>query len=477
MLGQGLVKRLPRTASKALGFLCVAVLLQPAGVAGASRGPSKRQPARVQAKKIQPKPKVAVSKSKVKARVTARRSPTKAKRPAKSRIARRPARPERGSRGTVEEHIHVRRGDTLEGVLTTRGLSATEVYPWAVAGAQVYDLRALTPRRGITLRFDRATRALEAIRYEIDDHALLILESTPTGVRARREALPYFIEVKGVAGRVERGLREDALQAGVPPRVVASLADVFGWDVDVENGLRAGDEFRVLYENVWQTGLGRPEAGHMLGARLATRGRAVTAVYFEDADGVGGYYEPSGAPLTRSFLRYPVDFTEVTSEFSLLRRHPILDVGRPHLGVDFAAPAGTPVRAVAAGRVERAGWAGGLGQMVRIEHPKGLSSIYGHLSEIAPRIREGAAVTRGQVIGFVGATGLATGPHLHYALERDGAYLDPLRMTAEPEPAIEPSRRRAFDRVRTEVTQQLTELRQSDRPLTVSLSPPAYDED
>jgi murein DD-endopeptidase MepM/ murein hydrolase activator NlpD len=260
----------------------------------------------------------------------------------------------------------------------------------------------------------------------------------------------------------------------VPERIVAGLADIFGWEVDVENGLRPGDEFRVLYENLWQAGLSQPGTGNVLGAEIVAGARVVTAVYFEDEDGRGAYYRPSGDPLEREFLRYPVEFNEITSEFSLLRRHPILHVGRPHLGVDFAAPRGTPVRAVAGGRVSFAARTPELGRSVRIEHPGGLTSVYGHLAAMPPGVKSGVAVERGQVIGYVGSSGLATGPHLHYALERDGEYVDPMAFASTVERPIGLDARRMFERVQTEITRQLAALPAGARPTTVSLSSTAY---
>jgi murein DD-endopeptidase MepM/ murein hydrolase activator NlpD len=375
--------------------------------------------------------------------------------------------------GQNEQHLHVRRGETFSGILTARGVAPREAQTWVEAAAQVYDLRQLRPRRGLTLRFDRATRALETVRYEIDDRSLLLIERTRAGIRARRAVLPYFMEVKGVAGRIERGLREDVLDAGVPESIVSELADIFGWEVDVANGLRRGDEFRILYENIWETGGARPEAGKVLAAEITTRGRRITAVLFEDADGKGAYYRPNGEPVSREFLRYPVEYTEIRSDFSPLRRHPILRVSRPHFGVDFAAPAGTPVRAVGSGTVAQSGWAGQLGQCVRVSHPGALESTYAHLSRIAAGVKEGGVVERGQVIGYVGSTGLATGPHLHFAMHKDGEYVDTLAFTgsdAGPVPAVE---RRGFDRVRTAVTRQLAKLPATDNTLTVTLSPAA----
>ena len=376
-----------------------------------------------------------------------------------------------GERGSVEEHVHIRRGDTLEALLAARGVGTADAQPWMTAAAGVYDLRYIRPRRGLTLRFDRASHELESIRYEIDDKSLLVLETTTDGIVARREGLPYFVEIKGVAGRIDRGLREDALASGVPEPVVAGLADIFGWDVDVEGGLRQGDEFRVIYENIWQAGADKPEIGTLLGAQIISQGQPATAVFFEDADGHGAYYNPTGDAVSRTLLRYPLQFTEISSEFSLLRRHPILHRDRPHLGVDFAAPRGTPVRAVATGHVSFSGWASGLGECVKIDHADDLVSVYGHLSEITPGAKEGAAVEQGQVIGYVGATGLATGPHLHYALERDGDYVDPLSLPPPPpEEQVPAKARRAFERLESTIVKELASLPCDARPMTLSLS-------
>src|SRR5206468_939775 len=292
----------------------------------------------------------------------------------------------RGMRGSAAEHLNVRRGDTLEAILAERGIGTAEARPWLAAAARVYDLRRIRPRRGVNLTFDRATHALEAVRYQIDGRTLLVLEAQEDGtIAARRELLPYFVEVRGVAGRIERGLREDAVEFGMPARVVSDLADIFGWDVDVAGDLRPGDEFRVVYEDIWQTG-------------------------------------------------------------------------------------GTPVRAVGDGTVSYAGRLKELGRCVRIDHARALTSSYGHLSGIAPGVQAGAPVRRGQLIGYVGATGLATGPHLHYALDRDGEYVDPLALSGAIEQPVPASARRAFERVQAEMTRELASLPEMAHPLTVTLS-------
>jgi murein DD-endopeptidase MepM/ murein hydrolase activator NlpD len=375
---------------------------------------------------------------------------------------------QRGTRGIAEEHVHVRRGDTFVGLLIARGVEPAEARRWARAASGTFDLRDIRPKRGLSLRFDRATQSLETVRYEIDDHSHLLLERVPDGIRAERGGLPYITELKGVGGVIARGLHEDATEAGLPLPIVSELADIFGWDLDLDNDLRPGDEFRVLYENTWQAGAARSEPGHVVGAEIVTNGTTLTAVFFEDADGRGSYYRPNGEPVSREFLRYPVEFTEITSQFSLLRKHPILRVRRPHLGVDFAAPIGTPVRAVSSGTVAYSGWLAGMGRCVRLDHMRDITSAYAHLSRIATGVREGAAVEKGQVIGYVGASGLATGPHLHFEMHREGSYVDPLALTEQADARLEPTARRLFDRVQAAITRQLSTLPLDGNPTTVS---------
>jgi len=392
-----------------------------------------------------------------------------ASRSAPARPSPSPSAPAKRMRGATEEHLRVRRGDTLATLLASRGVSASEAEPWIAAMSRVHDLRHLQPRRGLSLRFDRG-RSLEAIRYQVDDRTLLVAERTETGIRTHRSDVPYFTEIKGVAGSITRGLRSDAAQSGLPPGILSELADIFGWEIDLSGDLQSGDEFRVLYENTWQTGSAWPEPGRVLGAKVVVNGEPITAIYFEDVDGRGAYYRPSGTPLSRRFLRYPLQFTKITSAFSHTRLHPILQVARPHLGVDFAAPYGTPVRAVASGTVGLAGWSRQLGRQIRVDHDSGVASSYAHLARFAPGIAPGESVERGQVIGYVGSSGLATGPHLHFAFHRNGKYVDPLRLPATSDAPIPARAWPAFERVRTAVTRQLGTLPKTMSPLTMSLS-------
>lgn len=461
---------------KMLALLCMGALLVPTMVAAKAtkRGARvQKRPAKVRTATERPGRVAVPAKSVRTASVSRSRvATTRTTRRTSKRVARakRVRKAPSGARGTVDEHLHIRKGDTVETILAARGIGITEAREWIAAAADVFDLTRIRPRHGLTLRFDRETHVLESIRYEVDHRNLLVAEQSGDAITARLEDLPYFVEVKGIAGRIERGLREDTVAAGVPARIAADLADILGWDVDVEGGLKPGDQFRVIYENIWQVGMSAPQAGKVLAAELVVGKTTRTAVLFEDADGYGGYYAPSGEAVSRTYLRYPVEFTEITSQFSIDRLHPIKKERRPHWGVDLAAPAGTPVRAAANGVVTVSGWEAGLGKTVRIGHLRSVASTYGHLSAIAPAIVPGAQVERGQVIGYVGSTGLSTGPHLHYELTRDGQHVDPLEFTCEREPAIAPHLVRQFERTKREVTRQLAAIPGTRQPTKLAMS-------
>jgi murein DD-endopeptidase MepM/ murein hydrolase activator NlpD len=198
--------------------------------------------------------------------------------------------------------------------------------------------------------------------------------------------------------------------------------------------LRAGDTFHVLLEEKYLDGK-FVRHGRVLAARFVNRGRSFWGFYFDGKVSAGGYFDREGRSLRKAFLKSPLKFTRITSTFTHSRFHPVLQIYRPHLGVDYAAPTGTPVRAVADGRVNYAGWEGGFGNMVKIQHNGTYTSMYGHLSRMASGIRTGASVRQGQLIGSVGSTGLATGPHLDFRLLKGGQFINPLKVNfinAEP---------------------------------------------
>jgi len=243
----------------------------------------------------------------------------------------------------------------------------------------------------------------------------------------KRETIPYETSLRVVSGRIDSSLYMAAVQQGIPDRVVSDVAEILGWKLDFARDLRPGATFTIAYEELTRAGGTESTHGRVVAVELTNRGERNEAYYFGSPDGsYGAYYDRTGEALGRYFLRYPVEFTRISSRFSARRFHPVLKKNKPHYGVDFAAPTGTPVKAIAGGRVTKSGWYGGNGRFIKIRHDDVYESGYAHLSRIDPAITAGARVKKGQIIGYVGATGLATGPHLHLALYRDGTYVDPL---------------------------------------------------
>jgi len=320
---------------------------------------------------------------------------------------------------------------------------------------QRYGVRADEVLTWYTTTSDRASDA--RLRYR----------TAPVRPGAGKDARPAQrspIEVVGARGVIDGGFYASLRGAGVPDGIISRLADLLGWEIDFTTDVQPGDRFRVLYERVID---GTP--ARILAADYVGRDRTVAAFRYEDGSHQAVYLDAQGRLLEERFLRYPVEFSHITSSFSDARLHPILNTRRPHLGVDFAAPVGTPVRAVGPGLVRAAGWMGGFGRHVEIDHGKGLVSTYSHLNGIRATVHPGARVKAGDVIGWVGQSGLATGPHLHFAVFRNAEYVNPLTTRWIPRgPTID---RRAFDRVRNALAGQLRDVCGS-LPSAASSTPP-----
>ncbi len=348
----------------------------------------------------------------------------------------------------------VRRGDTLGGVLKRVGLNSTEITRWSETAHRHVSLGRLQAGHKFTFLVPSGTDRLAGLQYEVSPESTLVMHDDGPEITAQLERLPRSTEVRVVSGTIESSLYAAASRRGVPDAVISSMVDIFGWEVDFSSDLQEGDTYRVAYEAIRDLD-GTVTGGKVLAAELETGGRTLEAVYFEADDDGGNYYTPEGRSFGRSFLKYPLEFTRITSQFASSRFHPLLGIHRPHMGVDFAAPIGTPVRAIASGRVEYAGWKGGSGRFIKLDHGSGLESSYSHLNGIISDVRGGTKVQVGQVIGYVGATGLATGPHLHFALYRDGVYVNPMTVKLPASPPLSQKYMRDFAEVRDQVLQQL----------------------
>ena len=330
----------------------------------------------------------------------------------------------------IERHVTVRRGDTFEDLLELYDIERSEALVWHAGTRSTFDLAKLRPGRSLTVFFERDTGRVAALEYRIDPMNVLVAErGINREIRSRVARIPSATEFRVIAGTLDTNMAADCASAGIPARITAELADIYGWVVDFDR-MKKGDSFRVVYEvaigedgNVVQT-------GRILASAIETGGERHTAVLHVAPDGTEGYYDLDGHPLDRGILRSPLEYTKVSSDFSASRYHPILGRHRAHQGVDLAAPNGTPVRAMADGVVTFAGWFGQLGRAVRIEHGKSSSyeTVYGHFSRVANNVEEGRRVRKGEIIGYVGRTGLATGPHLHLELLVNGEHVDPMEV-------------------------------------------------
>lgn len=253
----------------------------------------------------------------------------------------------------------------------------------------------------------------------------------------------FEIRVAYRAGAIERSLFEDARDAGLSDPIILKLAEIFGWDIDFALDIREGDSFVVIYEEKFWFGR-RIGEGAVLAAEFSNRGKTYQAIGLKDEIGRVTYFTPTGRNLQRTFLRTPVQFSSVSSSFSKSRYHPILKTWRAHNGVDYSAPAGTPVRATADGKLVSIGWNGGYGNTVIIDHGSFYSTLYAHLSRYRDGLKRGQKIEQGDVIGYVGQTGLATGPHLHYEFQIGGQHQNPLAFRFPEGDLISPSLRDEF---------------------------------
>ncbi len=325
------------------------------------------------------------------------------------------------------KEVVLRKGEGLEDALRKAGISQVQAREIVEAVRAVQDLRRLREGTRFLLSLDEQDSRVTQVEAELDSQCTLLVERSGEKLQARKEMKPLEVRQRVVSGTIQGSLFGAMEKAGMPASVTLALANIFDYDIDFHVDLRAGDRFDLLLEEKW-IGERRVGYGRILAARFVNKGRTFWAFYFSGKATQEGYFDNEGKSLRKAFLRSPLKFTRISSGFTHARFHPILETYRPHLGVDYAAPTGTPVRAVADGRVVSAGWEGGFGNLVKIQHGQSYVSMYGHLSRFGAGIRSGTSVRQGQVIGYVGATGLATGPHLDFRLMKGGQFINPLKV-------------------------------------------------
>ena len=331
-------------------------------------------------------------------------------------------------------------GDTLESV--SRLLAGEQWVLWRDALSTEIDSRRLRP--GTLFDGIRSPGgSLEELRVVLDRKSELIFQATADGITSSRIEREVVSDVVRLEGVVESSLFQAVSDSGGRPALAVGIAEIFRWDVDFLRDLRQGDSFVVVVDEQRIEGEFY-RYGTIFAARFTNKDRTMNAVVYPDHDGRLGYFDLDGVPLRKMFLRSPLKFSRVTSRFSHSRFHPVLKRRMPHYGVDYGAPVGTPVHATADGVVTLAGRNGGGGNTVRLRHPNGYETNYLHLSSYGQGVRSGVRVSQGQVVGYVGSTGLSTGPHLDYRVKHNGSWINPLTISSPPVKPLEADRLQRF---------------------------------
>lgn len=364
------------------------------------------------------------------------------------------------------ETTTVRPGDSLARIFSRMKLSARELHDIMTLGDPVASLKKIHPGETLRFRIGEDGRLL-ALQYDKNRLHGLAVERNGDGFTAREIARQPERETAYASATIDSSLFVAAQQAGLSDNLTMELANIFGWDIDFALDIRKGDRFTVLYENLNLDGE-RIGQGEILAAEFVNQGRVYRAVRYTDAGGRTDYYTPEGRSMRKAFLRTPVAFSRISSRFSLGRKHPILNRIRAHKGVDYAAPYGTPIKATGDGKVIFRGTKGGYGRTVILAHGSRYSTLYAHMSRFAKGIRNGSRVKQGQVIGYIGQSGLATGPHLHYEFRINGVHRNPLTVKLPAAAPIDKRYAADFERKAEALLAQLELVRERETQVALN---------
>lgn len=319
--------------------------------------------------------------------------------------------------GTIEK------GETLFDIFKRYNLNITELFRIKEASVHIHKLREVYPGQLYKIIID-SDNQVNAFGYWINDDSILSITRTESGFLAEKKAVEYEKKIQHVGGPIKDNLISSVGEGRENLMLALQLSDIFAWDIDFTTDIRNGDSFKVIAEGFNLNGEFK-KYGDILSAEFTNNGETYRAYRFE-LNGKTDYYDAEGKSLRRAFLKAPLSYRRISSGFSRSRFHPILRIYRPSHGVDFAAPAGTPVSAVGDGTVNFAGYKGGYGNIAIIRHPNGWKTYYAHLSRFGKGVRKAVKVKQGQIIGYVGSTGLSTGPHLHYEVRINNKPVNPL---------------------------------------------------
>jgi murein DD-endopeptidase MepM/ murein hydrolase activator NlpD len=346
----------------------------------------------------------------------------------------------------------VEKGQSLYEIFKRHGLDPGELFHVKEALAGVHSIREIRPGQPYEILVDPEKR-LSTFLYWVNEDSLVRVTRAGAGFQAEKLNLEYERKLLCLEGAIEDNLIA-SMGGGQQNLLLAlSLSDVFAWDIDFTTALRKGDTFRMLVEGLYRDGEFK-KYGNILAAEFVNDGVLYRAYRFE-IDGRADYYDTTGRSLRKAFLKAPLSFRRISSGFSKSRLHPVLKIRRAHNGTDYVAPKGTPVSAMANGQVLAAGHQGGYGKLVVLRHPNGYKTFYGHLSGFAKGVRKGASVTQGQLIGYVGSTGVSTGPHLHFEMRVNDRPVNPRKVEIPAGQPVPEALRASFNAARDGLAGQL----------------------
>lgn len=350
--------------------------------------------------------------------------------------------------------VTVKPGDSLSSIFDRHGLPVMDWVRIIKLGGESHQLKML--KAGDRVQLLKGPEGLQELRYALSEARTLHVSRAGDGF----EAIILTAEIERrptyALGVIKTSPWEAGVAAGLPESLIVKMAEIFGYDIDFGQDLRVGDSFTVIYEELFKNSE-KLRAGNILAAEFLNMGKSVRAVRYHDPKGNAGYYAPGGQSLRKAFIRTPLDVFRISSHFNLSRRHPVLNRIRAHRGTDYAAATGTKVKATGDGRVTFIGWKGGYGRVITLKHGSNIETLYAHLSRFRPGLSYGSRVKQSDVIGYVGKSGLATGPHLHYEFRKDGVHRNPERIAASL-PRSEPMPRQYLEHFRASTEPMLAQL-------------------
>jgi murein DD-endopeptidase MepM/ murein hydrolase activator NlpD len=344
--------------------------------------------------------------------------------------------------------VKLRPGDTLATVLGRFGVKPPSAHAIIDRVRPFLNPRQIRPGHDIQVVLSPEDKTVQGVELVVENN-LVRVKATADGWLVEREEIPFVRQTRVIRGTIKDSLYQSGVAAGLTPQHILALARIFEYDIDFFSDFRRGDGFYFAVEELRYAD-GRRALGRILAAELESGDETFSTFYYVARDGRGAYYDSEGRSARRSFLRAPLSYVRISSPFSLNRRNPVFRTVRPHMAIDYAAPAGTPVVAIGRGHVEFAGWRQGYGNVVDIVHSGGYMSRYAHFSRFAEGIRDGRAVNAGDVVGYVGQTGHATGPHLHFEFLRNGEKINFLSLRIPKDDRLAGQDLQRFKRLREE---------------------------